>query len=420
MENQKTVYDMSWIENVMTIIKQPLPCYTFELDEEVNGEILQSAVNRAVKLHPHFRSGFRPKGNGLYEFVRIDADPRVLACAWQEEISMDVSTEDKYPWVVCYTENKVVFTGLHLVCDGTGILNFMNDVLGFYFVEAGKLTLEALGIPDEPQSNWTEDPFLKIFRPDAAKPYTLPAFGDLIEIPESEFSEQGVQAVTFEINTADIKKYAVSSEVSQFAVITYYLMQAMQKVVKTDRGNIRSGLPINIRNMYGVSTDRNFIASASIKYVMEKMPHLPRALVETVFRSQLDLYSDQDLIRYNLSRTVIAANTRMNVLINGYMNDNPFLEPKADILFTFVNKDMIHEQLKPHIINYYVSSPRNSFPVKRTVAYANAYKDHVTLTIIHPYKSTELQDSIYEALTRDGIRFTSKETEMHAPINYIY
>lgn len=133
----KEKLSLSYYEQYCAFINRrypfPFPDYVFEFADDINGEYLQEAAEKALDVNPSFRLTLRDGEDGFY-MEPVDAKPVVREVPWKEGYEF---AQDGLMWTMSYSGKRMVFTAFHLLCDGMGAIIFLQDVLKFYFARCG-------------------------------------------------------------------------------------------------------------------------------------------------------------------------------------------------------------------------------------------------------------------------------------------
>lgn len=376
-----------------------LPFFVFELKEEVQPDILCEAARSAVSMHPLF-------GTSLVQdqFFYLEEDP-----CWEQhpEGTVIAGGQGKPLWQLSYIENKVIYTGLHALTDGMGVLQFVTTVLHQYFSLRGvKFSKDAdSDLPNNP-TDTTVHPWTLC--PDSPDSFVgVPKFPASSPIANEYFSSEAKHYLhLIEIPETEIRHFATQSETSVFSIIACLLARTVQETFQIEDGCISVRVPVDYRKAFNTNTDSNFSQGFSLCYRPQKMAHMPDELVETVFRSQLDLFTDRD----NMIQTIHKDYRRMQDLKEGKVDFDSYYQhaegadgPTAMILYTHLTRPGFSEELSS-LINRFVLISNTKVPYSMHVG-ATSHNGIITLGINQHIVDEKFINTLKSKLTDKGIDF---------------
>lgn len=387
-------YKMSWLDKGQYDWNVTLPDYVYILDKEIDGSVLQDAVNRAVELHPHFRSFLSKDENNEVVFV-YEPENTLEYKVVKHEVGDKIRFDDnELDWQISYNGNKLMFSGMHYRCDGTGINNFMWDVIGFYYMLLGEITEEELNLPLEADEYWYADPYLKVVDPDALRPYKKPEYGETIIVNDRRKHDEETVYYRFRFSKEQIYKEATKSEVTPFAVFNYYFVNALIDELGVDSGIIQTDVIVNVRNIFGINTDRNAFVPVRTAYDVKKMMNFSKQSAETVLRTQVDINVDKDMMNDHIA---ICAGVRE------YSGEYDAFQ--QNFIFTFVTKDSLYDCIRGKVIDYYVSPKESQVVADIPIMFANTFKDRISIAIIPTIFGKEYITSLKKVFDRNNIDY---------------
>ena len=256
----------------------------------IDKDILLKAVNSAVELVPTFKTKFIYHNELLY---LTDNDLPIVI----KEIDTDGNTvyfggieTNYYPWLISYSDDKIDFTTNHALCDGIGAISFIRCVLGYYMQHAGLIDKYV----DHVYSNVDK---AKLFENSAEDCYdpNIPPLGTPKRSPLSKFPKKltnQASGTLFKFDASIIKREARHSEVSNFAVFSYYFAKAIERYFDGQDFTAMICVPFNARGILNSITTMNCFLPIPIIYRSKMMRDKKAEQIETVFRSQMDIETD--------------------------------------------------------------------------------------------------------------------------------
>lgn len=241
--------------------------FTVELNEDIKIDQMSEALTTTLKRFPSFSVRLR---RGLFWYY-LEQNDKPIKLRPESDIIMEQITPhncDGYCFRTMYYRNRLTFEFFHILCDGTGALQFIKSVLFTYFKllgyevdSEGKILTIDTPISDEEY----EDSFVKNYKPVKLKDLNIsgmtgsksPAF----TLPGEQFDHLGKGAISSDIDIKPLLAYCKEKG----CTITHFLgglfMYSVYKVkgAKVNNPNdIVLFIPINLRKLYKSNTLRNF------------------------------------------------------------------------------------------------------------------------------------------------------------------
>lgn len=236
------------------------------MDEPVDPEKLQLALDDAIRSHPGFnvtlesglywrrlREGVwrplvKPEGDAICGRMYFGPESLLFRVIWHERtINLEVS---------------------HMISDGRGTLELMKTLLGFYVKWAyGETAPEQA--PASSEDVQTEDSYSRNYEPKESgstktpKAYRLPGWRNLAK---TSFSELRLDA---DAVYAASKRIGVSVTSLVIAAIMLAIADGMHPWDK--RRTILLDIPVDLRRFYGSGTLRNFFGLAFVSYAPDEV-----------------------------------------------------------------------------------------------------------------------------------------------------
>ena len=287
---------LSYREQRYVALRQIIPDIRVRLYKNVEPELLRAAVKEALRLHPLFKTKLMRK-DGLYYLIENDRIPVIREETWDRP---PVFGTDGYLWSFTYSENLILLTLSHALTDASGAMAFLKTVLTLYLIKTGELAAETLsesasgGVLTNPYELFLEEPY---------SPPGVPRFPEPSDIPEEKRNTgAGITAYKVIFDKNEIKHASKDSETSMFSVLACMLARSVEKTFRMTDGSIEIRVPSDLRHLFHVETERNFVYGFSLHYDVGRMKHLSDAGVETAFRSQMDLFIDRDNLLHKMHR----------------------------------------------------------------------------------------------------------------------
>lgn len=313
------------------------PTTHFFMDERVDGKRLRDAVSFALNLHPFFCTTLKEE-EGLFFLESNDNTSPVFK---NEEDSFVYPGEEKangYLWSIYYRDNKIVFCGKHVQCDGTGMLYFMNDVfLGYYSISLDRIT----------------DPKEKVLD---ARTYFAKDIPGLNKTGERRPVAPGAlsRPEDYDVSGSD-KEYCLlrldnDTETNVFALLDVMLKRLIERF-RLKTGFIPVSVAVDYRRLFKTHTDRNFVGTHTLYYeVNDSMDSIKNQFNQAIDRDAVahSLFKSKRLTE-NIYKNPKEALFRMqlrSLLWDGISTPS--------ITLTYFNRLHLDERVLYHIKDYYM------------------------------------------------------------------
>lgn len=416
-------YRLSFDGQVNAAINNECPYTVFEMKDDIDEQVLESAVNKAVEYHPVFKMKLK-KEKGLYYLVPNSAPAKIAVSDMKTDITYGTPEYNEYPWLITTAGKLIIFTCVHCLCDGMGVMSFLKTVITLYLADKGLVSKDKVPNTSEEEILRTlEDSFEKNSKSGVKPPYNVRKEKKPSPISKKMFEKdkEKVALYRIKIHNDELKKLTSQTETTTFSVIASILSKSLAKALEMQNGNITVILPVNMRAMYGSVTDRGFAYSAKLNYDVAKCIDRPLFLSATAFRSQLDTVIDKDYFDYILSENKKQTDMiyRHPILLN--LAKSAFYamlySPKASIVYTHLTKLGLGADIESYIEDVYVSGAGKPSPL--IVAMARTFGDNVSVTLGQSIKNDAFIKSIKAVLDELNVGYEITKPEKMPSIHYL-
>lgn len=280
------------------------------LKEEVQEELLQSALEQTLEKYPLFLSVLR---KGLFWFYMEPRDiPALVHPESRPPCSrIYVPDQKKLLFEVTYHKNRINFEVFHGLTDGTGAMNFLKELVRNYLILAhpGETIPEINGGQELTQNDYEEDSFSQYYTGAKEKrAKSRPAFqlkGERLEQEEMEITE-------ILLSAGEVHRKAKEYEVSVTAFLAAAFLYAIYEEVPKSRLKrpVSLMIPVNLRNFFPSESMTNFWSWIETAHDLGE-----NAKLEDVIKKIKDVFG-KEALREEIS-------CRMNDLVR--LEKNPFL-----------------------------------------------------------------------------------------------
>ena len=265
---------------------------TCELKEEVNGELLQQALDRTVTIFPHFASVLR---KGLFWYYLDSSNIRAV-----------VQRENKPPCAAIYRDGRrrllyrvnyyrrrINLEMFHVLTDGTGAFAFLRTIVCNYLILAHNLDEE---LPPDVSSvkEKADDAFNRYYSKETkGKPKeqkTLPRRAYHLQGERDEYLQMHLIE-----GTVSVLKFLQASKNHNSTAAAFMTALFMESIIEEMRVRDKKlpivlSVPVNLRNYFPSDTARNFFGVINVAFYPEKYDGTIESILDEVqasFRRQL-------------------------------------------------------------------------------------------------------------------------------------
>lgn len=246
--------------------------YSATILDEIDAEILQHALDKAVDLFPSFNVCLR-SGMFWHYLEQSNRAPEVSRENLPICYGLNVDTGSVL-FRVSYCRNRINFEVSHIVSDGRGSLNFFKALL-YTYVQTRYGIADVDIEYDGSDRQKSEDSFDKYYEQTKAveddesessqpkpKVYRLSGFRDKTD----------TTFIEYHLPTSKVRELARSYGVSLTSLIIAAIIQAISmEMTRRERNRaIRLDIPVDLRRIFGSETTKNFFGLAFVSYVPQK------------------------------------------------------------------------------------------------------------------------------------------------------
>ncbi len=246
---------------------------TAVLSEEVEPELLQYALERALEIFPAYAVNLR-RGLFWYYFDINTSTPKVREESRYPCTPMRDYRDKGFLFRVTYFHKRINLEVFHVLSDGMGAEQFMHIILCYYFhLKNPELIGEEYirGYCDKVARDFDEDSFAKNVAASESKTPSTPhgnsSEPDAYHIGGYRYEDQKLGVLTLLLPTSDMLKLAreAGATVSQYiaALIVWSIYNTTYRRSSGSKP-ITISLPVNLRSMFGSTTMRNFFGHVNI------------------------------------------------------------------------------------------------------------------------------------------------------------
>lgn len=273
-----------------------------ELNEKINPDYLQVALNKAIEQFPIFRTVMK---KGLFWYYLEDS-----------LIQPIVEKESKYPcssiydkdvkkllFRVSYYENRINLEVYHVLTDGTGAEEFLKAIVANYLLIKYELPLKEVNL-DFDASNYqkADDSYKKYYEKDKKKNHK----GRFAyKIKASKTFKQELKIIEGEMPCKLVldKAHEYSATITSF-FIGILLKAIFEEMPISDRGrNVVVSVPVNLRKYFDSASARNFFGVIFVPYNFSNMSHELKDIIKYV-NDFLKNELDEEKIKFRMNALI--------------------------------------------------------------------------------------------------------------------
>ena len=271
-----------------------------QLKETVDGEVLQQALDQTMKKYPLFQAVLR---KGLFWFYLERRD--IHATVKQEKrppcSSLYIPDKKSLLFQVSYHNNRMNFEVFHGLTDGTGAMNFLEELVQNYLILAHPETElprveheEEITPGDQEEDSFSQYYSSEIPRNKEKKPAAVKLKGEKLV-----HSDMAITEVI--LNVKETLAKARSYGVSITILLTAMLLCSIQEEIPRNRQKkpVTLMIPVNLRNYFPSQSMGNFFGWIEVGYVFEEDTSFEEVLASVKQQFQKQLQKDRIAMNMN-------------------------------------------------------------------------------------------------------------------------
>ena len=271
-----------------------------QLKEKVDGEILQQALDQTMEKYPLFQAVLR---KGLFWFYLERRD--IHATVKQEKrppcSSLYIPDKKSLLFQVSYHNNCMNFEVFHGLTDGTGAMNFLEELVQNYLILAHSETElprveheEEITPGDQEEDSFSQYYSSEIPRNKEKKPAAVKLKGEKLVHSDMDITEV---ILNVKETLAKARSYGVSITI----LLTAMLLCSIQEEIPRNRQKkpVTLMIPVNLRNYFPSQSMGNFFGWIEVGYVFEEDTSFEEVLASVKQQFQEQLQKDRIAMNMN-------------------------------------------------------------------------------------------------------------------------
>lgn len=246
--------------------------FACELFDEVDGEILQRALDCAAEKFPNFLFVLK-RGFFWYYLEKSDLRPVVLP-ETEPPCSKIYGTKKKMLlFDVTYYKNRINLEVYHVLTDGTGALRFLLTIVYHYLAKRHKSEMPENLPPLEYDASFkqkTADSFQKYYKNTAAK--SKDKRRRAFDIRTDSFPSYGLNIITGVMSVKRVLGAAHRYNTTLTVFLTAQLIASIHEemMARDKKSPVVISVPVNLRKHFPSETTKNFFGIISVGYDFSK------------------------------------------------------------------------------------------------------------------------------------------------------
>lgn len=408
LDNSAKIYPMMVNRDTQNLFR-----FSLELKEEVDKEKLEKAVNTTLPRFPSISVRLM-RGMFWYYFEKNTASVTVKE---ESDVIMDKITDNNcngYCFRVAYYRKRITMEFFHVICDGTGALEFFKSVIYSYFSLKGYevdsegkiLTVNSPIRPEE-----LEDSFVKNYKPLKFKDLKIKNLTGshlaytLHGVP---FNYRGKGLIMLDLESDKVREYCKKQGYTVTAFLGGLMLYSVYKTKTKECMNqyLACFCPINLRKMYNSITLRNFSMFARAEKLIDNDNLELQDFIEVITEG-LKLAQNKPLLDNAISTTVRGEKLPILRLTPLVLKDFGFrayntLFPRVKKTATFSNLGMIDlpKSMEQYIDKFYFAiNVSKKIPVSMSAC--STYRN-LNVTFTRNIQDTEMEKYFAKYLAELG------------------
>ncbi len=376
-----------------------------ELNEAVEPEILQKALDINFDSFPHYKSVVR-RGAFWYYLESSDIRPQVEIESNPVCYPIYIGHKNNLLFRVFYYNNRINFEVFHALTDGAGAFLFMQSLVHHYLLLSHKEFANTVSTYNNPSLS-LDDSFKKYFV--GGKLFNRDKnYLDKVSsyhIRGTRVEENRIKLVEGAMSVKAVLELAHDYNTTLTIFIASLLIYSIYKEMPASKRNhpIMLSVPINLRKYFESNTERNFFCTMSVGYNFSQGNDDLKAVIEGISES-----FQRDLTEEHL-------NTHLNQLIS--LEQAPWIRimplPLKD-MFIRIGDKLSDRQTTSTISNLgQISMPAEYDSIIRQFSVCTStrrpkitmcsYNGRMVISFTSPFRDTNIQKTFFTMLSKQGI-----------------
>lgn len=379
--------------------------FACELTEDVDAEILEEALEKTLKLFPHYNFVMR---HGLFwhYFESSDLTPEITQECQRPCRPMYDIDAGRLLYEVTYYRRRINVEVYHALTDGTGALQFLRVLVFHYLVlchEDDFMDAPPKMDYDASFAQKLDDSFRKYYS--GQKTHYKSQLKRAYKIKGQRISEHRIKVIEGIMNTQTVLAKARELKTTVTVMLTALLMRAIadEMSLREQKRPVVVSIPVNLRKYFESQTARNFFGVINIHYDFKMRSGTFDDLVAEVERQlKYELEKEQLEKRMNamaaLENNLLARMVPLpikDIIIKGAVS---LSELGVTASLSNIGRVSMPDAFKPYIRLFDVFVSTDKLQICMC-----SYEDHMVVTFTSAFVHTDIQRRFFRALTGMGV-----------------
>ncbi len=403
LDNTANLFPVIVSENVSNVYR-----ICVNLNEDVDGELLQRALNKVLPYFDVFRARLK-KGLFWYYFENNRKPaPKVMEENTYPCLYINPYTNNEYLFRVTYYKRRINLEVFHVLTDGNGALMFLKELtyqyLRYKHPELQEKCTDSLSVATSLDK---EDSYVKNYKKSAKKGYKTEK-AVIIKGEKLPVNHFGI--IHGYIDLADIKRvskeYGVTINQYLLGVFAWSVYKEYLKGQASEKP-ISACVPVNLRPYFESNTTKNFFAVVSAVFKPTRDNYTFEEVLGEIaesLNSQITKDNLEKLFSYNVSNEMNQVLRAVPLFIKNIAMKFVYKTSARANTTTITNLGMVKvtEEYKEYIDKFFaVLSMSKGQNIKGAVC---SYENTLVFTFSSAVRETFIQKAFFRKMVSDGIK----------------
>ena len=379
--------------------------FVCELNEDIDKELLQKALDHTMDLFPMYRAILR-RGFFWYYFENTDIRPEVVEEHKHPCSMLYVPNRRNLLFQVSYFNKRINLEMYHALADGTGALGFLKTLAYYYltlkYEEDFGAKLPTLDY-DASFSQKMDDSFLKHYTGD--KRLDKIKINKAYHITGRRFIDNRLRVIEGEMSVKQVIEHAHLYDTTLTIYLTALFMKAiaMEMPARSKRYPVVLSVPVNLRTYFPSLTAHNFFATINISYDFGKQSDKLEDIIPIIKEAFTNEITEEKLRTHINRLSALEHNVFMRVIplvLKDYVLRiaSSLADRGVTASFSNIGKVTMAQELSSYIklFNCFTS-------VRRPQIAMCSFGDRLVVSVTSPFTATDIQKNFFRMLTKEGV-----------------
>lgn len=381
------------------------------LKEEIQPEILQQAVDTALKRFPTYKAAIRKGLFWRYLEPNVRPGPFVQPDIKNPCMPMPFKANNRYLIRIYYHHCRIALEAHHSLGDGTGGMCVLQTITAVYLrllgheISCGGFVLD---VNEEPDPEELEDAYMRYANAQVCPPRPM----------EKTYRVRGTKEPFYTLNIIDgilsvkeVAKVASSYDatITEYlnACLLYALLQKQQHDWHRKLRPVKIAMPVNLRRFFPSKTLRNFITMV-YPSIDPRLGDYTFEEIITQVHYYMRYYINEKFLRGDITTNAATQQNPVIRVVPLFIKDfvvrlfyTKVQDKNSSAGLTNMGALKVPEDMKPFIERFdiYMGQPFSS----RTNCAIISFEDILTINFASSIKESDVERHFFEKLVQDGI-----------------